>query len=210
MSVIDQLATSLGRRDEVPNQELAQKIASKKDKTAVKELLEHLSDKNKNIQADCIKTLYEIGERDPVLIADYHQEFGSLLTSKNGRMVWGAVCALDTIAEANPAAVHTLLPQILKAADDSGSIIARDHAVGILSKLGAMKRYNEDCTDLMLEQLMKAPVNQFPMYVEKSVALVNNKNREAFLEVITARLNDDIGQESKRKRVEKVLKKISK
>ena len=99
---------------------------------------------------------------------------------------------------------------MLKAADDSGSVIARDHAVTALSKLGAIKQYNEDCTSLLLEQLMKAPVNQFPMYVEKSVSVINAKNREAFLEVINARMNEDIEQESKRKRVEKVVKKLIK
>jgi hypothetical protein len=208
MSIIDQLAVSLGRRDEVPNVELAEKIASKGDKAAVKELVENLSNKNKNIPPDCLKTLYEIGYRKPQLIADYYREFGSLLTSKNGRMVWGAATALSSIAEANPKGVYGLIPAMLKAADDSGSVIARDHVVIALSKLGSMKQYNEDCSALLLEQLMKVPVNQFPMYVEESVAVINDKNREAFLEVINTRMNDDIQQESKRKRVEKVVKKL--
>src|SRR3954467_15764863 len=102
MSIIDQLAVSLGRRDEVPNRELAERIASKGDKAAVKELVENLSNKNKNIQSDCLKTLYEIGEREPSLIGDYAKEFGTLLTSKNPRMVWGAATALSSIAEVNP------------------------------------------------------------------------------------------------------------
>lgn len=63
MSIIDQLASSLGRRDEVPNQELAEKIAAAKDKKAVKDLVDNLANKNKDIQSDCIKVLYEIGER---------------------------------------------------------------------------------------------------------------------------------------------------
>jgi hypothetical protein len=210
MSVIDQLASSLGRRDEVPNQELAQKIASKKDKTAVKELVENLSNKNKNIQSDCIKTLYEIGEKEPFLIADYAKEFGSLLTSKNARLVWGAATALSGIANVNPKGIHGMLPAMLKAADDSGSVIARDHAIKAIARVGTRKEYNEACSSLMLEQLMKSPVNQFPMYVEESLPLINDKNRNAFIEVINARMNDDIQQESKRKRVEKVLQKINK
>jgi hypothetical protein len=210
MSVINQLASSLGRRDEIPNQELAQKIASKKDRAAVKELVENLSNKNKNIQSDCIKTLYEIGEKEPGLIAGYYKEFAGLLTSKNGRLVWGAASALSSIAEANPKGVYSLLPVMLKAADDSGSVIARDHAVKAIAKVGALKEYNKDCSTLMLEQLMKAPVNQFPMYAEESMPLINNTNRDAFIDMINARMDDDIEQESKRKRVEKVLKKIKK
>ncbi len=32
-----------------------------------------------------------------------------------------------------------MMSKILKAADTSGSVIARDHAVGILAKLGTLK-----------------------------------------------------------------------
>jgi HEAT repeat protein len=210
MSVLDQLASKLGERNAVPNQHLAEKIAAEKNKAAVKELVENLSNKNRNIQSDCIKTLYEIGEREPSLIADYAKEFGSILTSKNPRLVWGAATALSSIASVNGKAIYSLLPAMLKAADDSGSVIARDHTVKALARLGSQKEYNKNCADLLVEQLMKAPVNQFPMYVEESMAVINDKNREAFVEVINARMNDDIEQESKRKRVEKVLKKLTK
>ncbi|MCB0545469.1 MAG: hypothetical protein KDC70_18225, partial [Saprospiraceae bacterium] len=60
MSILDKLSTSLNRRDEVPNQELAKKILKTKDKKAIKELAENLENKNKGIQSDCIKVLYEI------------------------------------------------------------------------------------------------------------------------------------------------------
>ena len=42
MSVLNRLATSLGRRDEVPNQELARDLAAKKDKVGVREIAENL------------------------------------------------------------------------------------------------------------------------------------------------------------------------
>ena len=42
MTVIDKLATSLNRRDEIPKQELAKQIANCNDKKAVKELIERL------------------------------------------------------------------------------------------------------------------------------------------------------------------------
>ena len=71
MSILDQLATALKRSDEVPNQELARKIVKSKDKDAVKELVDNLRNKDKNIQADCIKALYEIGVEQPALTKDY-------------------------------------------------------------------------------------------------------------------------------------------
>ena len=88
MSVISKLASSLDRRDEVPNQELAKQIATKKDKKAVQELVENLNNKSKDIQNDCIKVLYEIGEINPALVADYAKEFISLLDHKNNRLQW--------------------------------------------------------------------------------------------------------------------------
>ena len=75
MSVISKLASSLNRRDEIPNQELAKQIAAKKDKNAVQELVDHLNNKSKDIQNDCIKVLYEIGAINPALIASYSKEF---------------------------------------------------------------------------------------------------------------------------------------
>lgn len=47
MSVIPKLASSLGRRDEVPNQELARHIAANADQKAVEELVYNLSNKKR-------------------------------------------------------------------------------------------------------------------------------------------------------------------
>ena len=55
------------------DQELARKIVRKRDGPAVQELVENLAHKNKGIQNDCIKALYEIGEADPNLIAKYYK-----------------------------------------------------------------------------------------------------------------------------------------
>ena len=45
-SILDQLAHALGRRDEVPNIELAALIHKQKDLKSIKVLVELLSDKN--------------------------------------------------------------------------------------------------------------------------------------------------------------------
>ena len=206
MSVLDKLATALGRRDEVPNQELARKIVSKRDTAAVQELIDNLDHKNKRIQGDCIKTLYEIGAANPDLIAKYYKEFGNLLESKNNRLVWGAMMALDTIALKQPKGVHGMLSKILGVADNSGSVIARDHAVGILAKLATLKLYQRDCVALLIEQLMSCPDNQFPMYVEMSAPVIDAENREKFRKVIEKRAAE-LERESAKKRVAKVLRK---
>ena len=208
MSVLHQLATALGRRDEVPNQELARRIVRERDAAAVQELVENLWHNNKAIPSDCIKVLYEIGAANPDLIAKYYKEFGKLLESKNNRLVWGAMMALDTIVLKQPKGVHRMLSKILITADSSGSVIARDHAVGILAKLATLKPYRRDSIALLLEQLMSCPNNQFAMYVEMSAPVIDAESREKFRMVVEKRARD-LERESQKKRVAKVLKKLT-
>jgi hypothetical protein len=152
MSILNKLATSLNRRDEVPNQELAKQVAATGNKKAVAELVENLSNKNQNIHSDCIKVVYEIGVLNPALIAGYTKELLALLTHKNNRMQWGGMIALDTITPENPKAIYDALPKILDAAD-KGSVITNDHCVGILIKLCAVKKYAADAFALLNERL---------------------------------------------------------
>ena len=207
MSVLGQLATSLNRRDEVPNQKLAKRVAARSDKKAVKELVENLANSDKNIQSDCIKVLYEIGERKPSLIAEYGNEFVRLLASKDNRLVWGAMTALDTITLENPKAIYSSISKVLRAAEE-GSVITRDHLVSILTKLASTRKYSESAFPLLLEQLKSSPENQLPMYAEKTVPVINDMNRTIFIKALTSRLNG-FASETKRRRVEKVIRKVS-
>jgi len=206
MSVIEKLASSLNRRDEVPNQELAKQIVKKKDKAAIIELIELLSNKSKDIQSDSIKVLYEIGEQEPSLIAEYAKNFIALLDSKNNRLQWGTMTALDSITSENPKEIYKALPKIIKGANN-GSVITKDHAVNILIKLCASKQYEEDAFALLVEQLLNSPTNQLPMYAEKAMPIINEKNKLLFIKTLSSRL-DEIEKDTKRKRVEKVIAKV--
>ena len=205
MSVIEKLASSLNRRDEVPNQELAKQIAQTKDKAAIKELIALLKHKSKDIQNDSIKVLYEIGEQDASPIAEYAKNFIALLDSKNNRLQWGAMTALHTITTENPKAIFAALPKIIGAADN-GSVITKDYAINILIALCSIRQYAEDACSLLIEQLSTALTNQLPMYAEKALPVINEKNKKLFVQTLTSRLND-IEKDTKRKRVEKVIKK---
>src|SRR5882672_12783926 len=139
MSILGKLASSLNRRDEVPNQELAKQIADKDDREAVKELVVNLSNKSNFIQNDCIKVLYEIGERKPALIAAYAKEFIDLLDHKNNRLQWGAMTAINSITLENPKVIYGSLSKIIAAAD-KGSVITKDYGVNILINLCSLKQ----------------------------------------------------------------------
>jgi len=206
MSVLNKIASSLNRRDEVPNQELAHEIVDENNKQAVKELVENLNNKSKDIQDDCIKVLYEIGERKPALVADYAKDFIALLDNKNNRLQWGGMTALATIVLENPKVIYTALPKIVAAADN-GTVITKDHCVNILVKLCSVKQYADDAFALLMEQILNSPTNQMPTYAEKAMPFVNDKNKAVFLKTLLSRVND-IESETKRKRLEKVMKKV--
>ena len=208
MTIIDKLATSLNRRDEIPNQELAKQIVKRNDKDSVNELFGHLNNKNKNIQSDCIKVIDEIGALKPQLLADFSKELIALLDRKNNRLQWGAMTALDNITNEIPKQIHKALGKIIAVAD-KGSVITNDHCVGILIKLCATKEYAEDAFALLNERLKISPTNQLPMYAEIALSIINDKNKAAFIKTLNSRL-PDIEKDTKRIRVEKVIKKLNK
>ncbi|MEO6049906.1 MAG: hypothetical protein ABIP78_01055 [Pyrinomonadaceae bacterium] len=207
MSIIPKLATSLNRRDEVPNQELAAEIVKRKDAYAVAELAENLSNRNKGIRFDCIKTLYEIGYAEPKLIAGHIARFLPLLTSKDNRLQWGAMAAVACIAKVKPDEIFAVLPEIIEAAD-KGSVITRDNCVNILIELLATPAYSGEAFAQLQKQLSTCPTNQLPMYAENAASSIAPSNRDRFVQILSSRL-DEIEKESKQKRVEKVIKMLA-
>ena len=98
MSVLEELASGLGERGDQPNVRLVEKLTDLEDTQGIREIGAGLRHSDKKVQSDCIKVLYEIGYRKPELVADFAGDFLALLTSKNNRLVWGAMIGLSTIA----------------------------------------------------------------------------------------------------------------
>lgn len=207
MSVLDQLASSLGRRDEVPNQELARKLAAAKDKKGIRELAENLWNRDKNIQSDCIKVLYEIGGIEPKLIADYADEFVKCLRSKNNRLVWGGMTALAEVAKAKPDAVFKHLDE-LKKAKETGSVITVDNAISALAYTAAANdKYNNAIFPYLLKHLAGCRPKEVPQHTEKTMPAVNASNKADFIKVLEKRIEDLSG--SGLSRLKKVIKRVS-
>ncbi|MGN6568063.1 MAG: hypothetical protein ACTHJ0_08930 [Flavipsychrobacter sp.] len=206
MSVLNKLASALGERNTIPNKELAKQIVDKNDGKAITELVANLSNKSKTIQSDCIKTLYEIGERKPSLIAGHAKDFIALLDSKNNRMQWGAMTALSSIAGEVPETIYPALAKIVAIAD-SGSVITKDHCVKILTILSGMKQYANVAFPLLKEQIMNSPVNQLPTYAENALPVVPKDEHIQFATMLSQRLTDDMVY-TKRKRLEKTISKL--
>jgi len=207
VSVLNRLASSLGRRDEVPNQELARDLAAKKDKAGVREIAENLWNKDKNIQADCIKVLYETGYLEPKLIADYTEDFVRCLRSKNNRLVWGGMTALAEVAKSNPDAVFKHLGEIKKA-KETGSVITVDNAISTLAyTAAAKKKYDETIFPYLLKHLAGCRPKEVPQHSEKILPAVNSSNKADFIKVLEKRVEDLSG--SGLSRVKKVIRQAN-
>lgn len=207
MSVLNRLAHSLGRRDEVPNQELARELAVKKDKKGIHEIAENLWNRDKNIQADCIKVLYEVGAIEPGLITNYIDDFVKCLRNKNNRLAWGGMAALAEVAKADPDSVFKHLDAIKKA-KETGSVITVDNAVSALARTAAAtKKYNEAISPYLFQHLAGCRPKEVPQHAEKTLPAVNAANKADFVKVLEKRMEDLSG--SGLSRVKKVIKQAS-
>src|SRR5688500_20052284 len=88
---------------------------------------------------------------------------------------------------------------------DSGSVITRDHGIYILCQVSGIKKFHNDCMELLLEQIEKAPVNQVPMYAEKMAEVISSPYIKRLALGLRSR-KDVLEIESKKKRIEKLLR----
>jgi len=204
VSVLGRIAHFQDRRDEVPNQELAHDLASRQDRRGIKEIADNLWNQEKDIQADCIKVLYEVGYVEPALIAGYAEDFVKLLKSRNNRLVWGGMIALGTVAALKADVVFAHIEDIQQAMK-TGSVITVDNAVVVLARAASTSdRYRKAIFPLLIGHLKTCRPKDVPQHSEKTLPAVNPSNRKDFVAVLTKRMGDLSG--SGLARVKKVIK----
>jgi hypothetical protein len=208
MSTLNKLATSLNRRDEVPNQELARQLATTRDESGIREIAEGLSSKDTAIRADCVKVLYEIGYLAPELVAPYALDFLKLLKSRNNRLVWGGMIGLATVAPLAADALHPHLAEIQKAIQ-AGSVITKDAGVLALAGMAsANATYNREIFPFLLEHLRTCRPKDMPQHCEKILPAVTAENKADFIAALEKRVEDMLG--SQVARVKKAIKQAEK
>lgn len=204
MSVLNKIAFYQNRRDEVPNQELARELAGSRDRAAVAEIAANLSNKEPNVQSDCLKVLYELGYLAPDLIADYVEDFLKLLHHRNNRMVWGGMIALSTVAglQADKIFPHVdEIQQVMK----TGSVITNDAGMKTLTSVAVWKdEYRARLVPYLLERLADARPVDAPRYAEVILAAIGPADKAAFIRVIEKRMES--AQGSRLARLKKTLK----
>lgn len=205
-SLAERLAHAVGRRDEEPNTQLAAELAESKDANDIAQVADLARAGSTAEQNDAIKVLYEIGARDASLLRSHTQLFLDEMHSANNRMAWGALTALAEICRIDPHAIAANLDSILAAAD-AGSVIAKDQAIQILLGLLVRPQFAEIARAQLLKRLETAAVNQLPMYAERMASIWHPDDYPGLAEALSRRLTDDMSP-SKRRRIEKVIKKL--
>jgi hypothetical protein len=208
MSIINQLVSNADRKDEQANIDLAQELINNNNLEAISEIIEHLQHKDRKIQHDCIKIIYEIGYLKPELISKYALTFLETLKSKNNRMVWGAMTALSTIAEYSSDLIMPKFQEIVTAMK-VGSVITVDKSVLTLAKLASVcDENNEQIFPILLKHLETCRTKEVPQHAESTFIAVTNKNKADFLLVLQKR--EVQFSPSQLKRIKKIYKLLEK
>jgi len=204
--MIEKLACRLGRNDEIPNIELAEHLCQQDDIAGIKEIVDGFKGTDKAVANDCIKVLYEIGERNPKLISNYANDFISCLCSKNNRLIWGSMMALAKIAECASEAIFERLAVVI-AAYQEGSVITVDNSISVFAGLcKANADYERTILPIIINHLQKCKPREVPQHAERAAICFNNKNAEEFINVLEKRKSDL--STSQQTRINRLLKKL--
>jgi hypothetical protein len=187
MKTLKKIAFYQNRRDEIPNQELAAQLAKTENKKGIAEIAANLNNKNKNIQSDCLKVLYEIGYRRPDLIAMYADAFLDLLSSKNNRMVWGAMIGLGTTSSLKSKEIWNRVADVVTATEE-GSLISFIWGIKTLSQVAAKKEQDADYIVPRLKRYFKkCNPRDVPSHLESMVPAITKENKESFIRIAETR-----------------------
>ncbi len=203
---MEYLSTFQDTNDQQPNIDLAEKLAESKDKDTIDEIAENMNSEFKSIAGDCIKVMYEIGKINPELITEYFDTFIGLLSSKNNRMVWGAMYAVAQTA-----------PYRIKQADENfetilyaykkGSAITVDNSIVVFAHIAKADVSNsQKAYNIIINHLKKCRAKDVPQHSEKAFLCVSEKNCGDFSNALEQRL-DELSA-SQQGRVKKILKRI--
>ena len=208
MSVLYKITFLQNRRDELPNQELAQALAQSRNQADIREFAENLWNKEPAVQSDCLKVVYELGYLAPELIADYVDDFLKLLKHRNNRMVWGGMIALSTVADLKAAEIFPHVNEIVQVME-KGSVITMDNGIKSLALVASQKdEYRTVIFPYLLDHLKTCRPKEVPQHAEKSLPAVTPGNKSDFVHVLEKRLEDMTASQAAR--LKKIIKAAEK
>ena len=206
MGAIERIAYHRGRRDEVPNQELAKELAASRDAMGIAEIADHLEDRNKSIASDCLKVLYEIGYIDPSLIEPYAGRFLALLKSSNNRMVWGSMIALWTVAGTQADAIWDHIDLVMDTVR-AGTVITTVSGVKVLAVVASKApEYEARIGPFLMDVLRDCEPKLVATHAEDMLVMVNEGNKDEMMTALEGRMGDLSTSQATRAR--RVLRRV--
>ncbi len=204
MSILTELASAQGRKDEEPNKELGKRLVENANLEGIREAVDNLRNEDKKIQVDCLAVLEQVGLLAPELIEDYLEEFLRLVFGKDNRLIWASMINIALIADRRPDQIINRLDDII-AVIEKGSVITRDNGIKIISRAGAAKPvYNSQVFPHLIDQLNNCRPKSLPQYAESILVAVNLDNQTQYLAVLNKRLDELSAAQGKR--VNKIIR----
>ena len=204
--VLDNLACSLGANNELPNIALAHALCESKDADAISKIVDALQSSDTAISNDCIKVLYEIGERNPELIADHYFSFIQLLQGNNNRLIWGGMTALAQIVRLRPSEIYAHR-NIVISAYESGSVITVDQSISIFAELSRTSiEFETFLFPIILHHLETCRPKEIPQHAQRAFIAVNESNAAEFKAVLQKRM--DLLTDLQQKRLKRLIHSI--
>lgn len=206
MNVYKQLSSRIGLRGDQADIDLAVKLSQNPNPEAVKELVQGLSSKDRALQSDCIKALYELGYRDPSQVAPHATNFLELLHSRNNRLVWGGMIALSTIADQTADQLYPELDRIVDAFKNGGTI-TKDAGVSVLAGIASGSAvYKEQILPILVNHLKNCRPHSLAQHAERAAKAFAGLEANQFLEIMNLRLADL--SPTQVKRVQSLMKRV--
>jgi hypothetical protein len=198
------------RRDRTPNLDLARDLVARNDMAGIREIAENMWNDNKNIHADCMTVMYEIGRIDPNLITPYAVDFIKFLKSKHHNMVQGAITALAEIAKAKPDFTFKHLDEIKKVKETGSHNITVDKSISALAHTAsANDEYSKSIFPYLLQHLLSCHHKEVPEHAERILPAVNENNNTDFIKTLEKRLDELSGSDFTRlKKIIRIAEKL--
>ena len=204
MSILAELSSMQGRKDEEPNKELGKRLVETANLEGIREAVDNLRNEDKKIQVDCLAVLEQVGLLAPELIEDYLEEFLRLVFGKDNRLIWASMINIALIADRKPDQIINRLDDILSVIE-KGSVITRDNGIKILSRAAAAKpEYNSQVFPHLIDQLNNCRPKSLPQYAESILVAVNQDNQTQYLAVLNKRFDELSAAQGKR--VNKIIR----
>jgi len=215
MEIFELLKDNKGTISSALGKELAQKVLDGNlvilDEAIKLSTYEIGSKKSKNIRAGAAKIVEIAAEKRPELVAPYLDKLMPALTVDEPQTKWMILRTMGFCAEKNPKEAEKAFEYAVKCLDNKQGLCLSSSAVLYLGDLGALsKEYAKKVFPIIEKASIDASVNEVDWILEAYMKVADNLHKEQSKIAKYAYENINAPKKSTQKRIDKLLKMISK